>query len=156
MCYIINSDTKGDIMEKDNKKVKSEVELNIDKRIQNDFKNRDNLFKSVEEDLQIHTRNLMAYGRIEKEYKLLKVKYQSLENEYRKLESLYGVEYRKLKNNMENLQVENRLLKKVVINDKRKISGLKSIVELVVNDYGIQNIELVTGLSSDKIKEYLT
>ena len=57
---------------------------------------------------------------------------------------------------MENLQVENRLLKKVVINDKRKISGLKSIVELVVNDYGIQNIELVTGLSSDKIKEYLT
>ena len=59
-----------------------------------------------------------------------------------------------MKENLENAEHENKMLKKIVMNQKRKISGLQSIVELVVNDYGIQNIKLVTGLSIDKIKEY--
>ena len=134
----------------------------IDKKILNDIEtimeqesqNRNKIFKDVERNLAEHSQKLVEYDRVAKEHELLKIKYKSLKKEYKENEELRNKQVSSLKENLENAEHENKMLKKIVMNQKRKISGLQSIVELVVNDYGIQNIKLVTGLSIDKIKEY--
>ena len=85
---------------------------------------------------------------------MLEVKYANLLNEYMDFEKNKNLQVSKLENNINNLELENKLLKKLITENKKKISGLQSIVELMVNDYGISNIEVVTGLPIDKIKEY--
>lgn len=119
-----------------------------------DSKDRKKILKDVEKDLDSHSKKMMEYDRIAKAYKLLEVKYNTLEKETQQNETMVNNKIQTLKEAIDNLDSENKMLKKMIMNQKRKLSGLQSIVELVVNDYGIQNIELVTGLSSDKIKEY--
>lgn len=127
---------------------------NVESSMKKDSKNRKKILRDVEKDLEIHTKKMVEYDRIVKAYKLLEVKYESLKKETSENEKITNERITTLKQALENLENENKLLKKVVMNQKRKVSGLQSIVELVVKDYGIKNIELVTGLSSDKIKEY--
>ena len=152
--------TKGDIMEQKNTNVSKELEdvnkflSNVESAMKKDSKNRNKMLKDVEKDLEIHSKKMVEYDRTAKAYKLLEVKYESLKKETCENEKTSRDKIIALKQITENLESENKLLKKVIMNQKRKISGLQSIVELVVNDYGIKNIELVTGLSSDKIKEY--
>ena len=131
-------------------KILNDIEMIMEKESQN----RNKIFKDVERNLAEHSQKLVEYDRVAKEHELLKIKYKSLKKEYKENEELRNKQVSSLKENLENAEHENKMLKKIVMNQKRKISGLQSIVELVVNDYGIQNIKLVTGLSIDKIKEY--
>ena len=108
----------------------------------------------MEKSLVSHSEKLVKYTETEKAYKLLEVKYANLLNEYMDFEKNKNLQVSKLENNINNLELENKLLKKLITENKKKISGLQSIVELMVNDYGISNIEVVTGLPIDKIKEY--
>ena len=119
-----------------------------------DSKDRKKILRDVEKDLDSHSKKMIEYDRIAKAYKLLEVKYNTLEKETKQNETISNNKIQNLKATVDDLESENKMLKKMIMNQKRKLSGLQSIVELVVNDYGIQNIELVTGLSSDKIKEY--
>ena len=119
-----------------------------------DSKDRKKILKDVEKDLDSHSKKMIEYDRTAKAYKLLEVKYNTLEKETKQNETIANNKIQTLKETVDNLESENKILKKMIMNQKRKLSGLQSIVELVVNDYGIQNIKLVTGLSSDKIKEY--
>lgn len=126
----------------------------IESIMKQESENRDKIFKDVERNLQAHGQKLVEYDRISRAYELLEVKYHTLRKEIEQTEETKNKRIESLKSNMNELDHENKILKKMVMSQKRKISGLQSIVELVVNDYGIHNIELVTGLSSDKIKEY--
>jgi len=143
-------------MEQKNKDLAEVNEMfkEIESTIKKDAKDRKKILKDVENDLESHSKKMVEYDRTAKAYKLLEVKYNALKNESTEAEKIATDRITKLKEENDNLENENKILKRVVMNQKRKISGLQSIVELVVNDYGIQNIELVTGLSSDKIKEY--
>lgn len=131
-------------------KILNDIEMIMEKESQN----RNKIFKDVERNLAEHSQKLVEYNRVARAYDLLEIKYKSLKKEYKENEELRNKQVSSLKENLENAEHENKMLKKIVMNQKRKISGLQSIVELVVNDYGIQNIQLVTGLSIDKIKEY--
>jgi len=132
----------------------NEIFKEIESSIKKDAKDRKQILRDVENDLESHSKKIVEYDRTAKAYKLLEVKYSTLEKEASELKKITSERIDILKEQVNNLDSENKILKRVVMNQKRKISGLQSIVELVVNDYGIQNIELVTGLSSDKIKEY--
>lgn len=137
-------------MQEYNKRILTDIESIMEQESQN----RNMIFKDVEKNLAAHNQKLIEYDRISRAYDLLKIKYKSLKKESKENEELRNKQVSSLKSNLENLDNENKMLKKIIMNQKRKISGLQSIVELVVNDYGIQNIQLVTGLSIDKIKEY--
>lgn len=126
----------------------------IESTIKRDEKDRKKILNDVENDLVSHSKKMAEYDRTAKAYKLLEVKYNTLKSESSEYEKIATDRIAALTEENRNLENENKILKRVLMNQKRKISGLQSIVELVVNDYGIQNIELVTGLSSDKIKEY--
>lgn len=126
----------------------------IESSMKKDMQDRKKILKDMEKSLVSHSEKLVKYNETEKAYKLLEVKYANLLNEYMDFEKNKNLQVSKLENNINNLELENKLLKKLITENKKKISGLQSIVELMVNDYGISNIEVVTGLPIDKIKEY--
>lgn len=132
----------------------NELLSKIEDVMKKDSKDRKKILKDVEKDMESHSKRMVEYDRTAKAYKLLEVKYNTLASEVEQIKKSADNTIEALKANLENSENENKLLKKMIMSQKRKISGLQSIVELIVNDYGIQNVELVTGLSSDKIKEY--
>ena len=139
---------------KTNLKDANEFLSKMESIMKKDSKDRKKILSDVEKDLESHSKKMVEYDRTAKAYKLLEIKYNTLEKESKEQEKLVSNKIETLKETIDNLESENKILKKMIMTQKRKLSGLQSIVELVVNDYGIQNIELVTGLSSDKIKEY--
>lgn len=146
----------GDTMVEKNKVVSEPNEMlsKIDAMMRQDSKDRKQILKSVEKDLAEHSKKLVEYDQTAKAYKLLEVKYNILKKEHDENVKFSSERIETLKTINDEISEENKILKKVVMNQKRKISGLQSIVELMVKDYGIANIEVVTGLSSEKIKEY--
>ena len=56
---------------------------------------------------------------------------------------------------VENLQSEVQVLRKTILTYKSKVNSLQSIIALMVNDFGIDQVALASGISVDKIKEYL-
>ena len=46
-------------------------------------------------------------------------------------------------------------LRKKVLNDKTEISSLKSMIELVVKEYGINKISEITKIEQKKIEEII-
>ena len=146
-------DKKEDAV-KTNLKDANEFLSKMESIMKKDSKDRKKILSDVEKDLESHSKKMVEYDRTAKAYKLLEIKYNTLEKESKEQEKLVSNKIENLKETIDNLESENKILKKMIMTQKRKLSGLQSIVELVVNDYGIQNIELVTGLSSDKIKEY--
>ena len=56
---------------------------------------------------------------------------------------------------VENLQSEVQVLRKTILTYKSKVNSLQSIIALMVNDFVIDQVALASGISVDKIKEYL-
>lgn len=147
---------KKDIVEETENVVENtnKIMANIEASMKRDMKDRNQILKDMEQSLLNHSKRLVEYDQIEKAYKLLEVKYNSLLKEHTEMENQATIQMETLTHNVQNLELENKLLKKLITENKRRISGLQSIVELMVNDYGMSNIEVVTGLSGEKIKEY--
>ena len=147
-------ENKEDIKKSDVISETEKMMSSIESSMKKDMQDRKKILKDMEKSLVSHSEKLVKYNETEKAYKLLEVKYANLLNEYMDFEKNKNLQVSKLENNINNLGLENKLLKKLITENKKKISGLQSIVELMVNDYGISNIEVVTGLPIDKIKEY--
>ena len=147
-------ENKEDIKKSDVISETEKMMSSIESSMKKDMQDRKKILKDMEKSLVSHSEKLVKYNESEKAYKLLEVKYANLLNEYMDFEKNKNLQVSKLENNINNLELENKLLKKLITENKKKISGLQSIVELMVNDYGISNIEVVTGLPIDKIKEY--
>ncbi len=147
-------ENKEDIKKSDVISETEKMMSSIESSMKKDMQDRKKILKDMEKSLVSHSEKLVKYTETEKAYKLLEVKYANLLNEYMDFEKNKNLQVSKLENNINNLELENKLLKKLITENKKKISGLQSIVELMVNDYGISNIEVVTGLPIDKIKEY--
>ena len=147
-------ENKEDIKKSDVISETEKMMSSIESSMKKDMQDRKKILKDMEKSLVSHSEKLVKYTETEKSYKLLEVKYANLLNEYMDFEKNKNLQVSKLENNINNLELENKLLKKLITENKKKISGLQSIVELMVNDYGISNIEVVTGLPIDKIKEY--
>ncbi len=147
-------ENKEDIKKSDVISETEKMMSSIESSMKKDMQDRKKILKDMEKSLVSHSEKLVKYNETEKAYKLLEVKYANLLNEYMDFEKNKNLQVSKLENNINNLELENKLLKKLITENKKKISGLQSIVELMVNDYGISNIEVVTGLPIDKIKEY--
>ena len=56
---------------------------------------------------------------------------------------------------IDNLQNEIQILRRTIIAYKSKVTSLQSIISLTVRDFGIDQVSLASGISPEKIYEYL-
>ena len=62
-----------------------------------------------------------------------------------------------IKERLNHGQLENELkqTRMELVNEKTISKNLKSFLEVIVNHYGLDEMEQLSGISIDKIKEYL-
>ena len=129
--------------------------VSIDSIIKQDNKDRKAILKEVEKNLMDHSEKLAEAEKINSDYNLLKIKYDSLKREADSTFGTFNKQIKNLEDKSNNLEKENVVLKKIINDNNLQISGLKTIVELLVNKYGINTIENIKSLSEEKINEYL-
>ncbi len=116
---------------------------------------RDKIMEEVERNLDEHSRKIAEYDQKAKHLDLLEAKYNNLERESKAMITTLKEKVDKLSTENENLENEVMILRRTVVNYKNKTTGLRSVVELMINDFGIDQVVLATGIKKDKLKEYL-
>ena len=103
----------------------------------------------------IHNKKIKEYENKVKNLDVLKMKYNNLERETKEVVKKYQEKSKNMEEEVENLQSEVQVLRKTILTYKSKVNSLQSIIALMVNDFGIDQVALASGISVDKIKEYL-
>ena len=136
-------------------KMEKKNQSNMKEQMKKDSMDRNRILEEVERNLDEHTRKMVEYDQKAKHLDLLEVKYNSLERESKATITALNQKLQTLTEENENLENEVMILKRTIVNFKSKITGLRSVVELMINDFGIDQVALATGLEKDKLKEYL-
>ncbi len=128
---------------------------NMQQIMKQDSLDRDKILEEVERNLDAHNRKMVEYDQKVKHLDLLEVKYNNLERESTTAIAALQEKVKKLTAENEDLENEVMILRRTVVNYKSKTTGLRSVVELIINDFGIDQVVLATGIEKDKLKEYL-
>lgn len=129
--------------------------LDIERKMKQDSIDRDRIMEEVVKNLDVHNRRLVEYGQKAKHLDVLEVKYNNLMKESKEIIRVMQIKVEKLTSTNANLENEIMLLKRNAVGMKNKMTGLRSALELVIGDFGIEQVALATGLDKDKLKEYL-
>ena len=148
--------SKPIIIKIEKKKVKKTKTLEEEiKEIRSNIKqeeaNRNKLLEEANNNLDDHSKRIIELNSKIKQAELTEVKYKSLENEYEQLEKIYKLKLEEYK----ILTEEVINLKKISVECEKKANMLKSILELLIKEYGVYEICEITRLTEDKINDYL-
>lgn len=128
---------------------------NFSNSIKEEEKNREYLLRETEKSLTEHTKKLIEFEHKAKNLEILKMKYNNLEREVSGTIKNNSILIEDQKEQISNLENEVSILRRTILTYKNQVTNLKSIIELTVKDFGITQVSLATGISEDKIKEYL-
>lgn len=126
-------------------------EEDILNKIKQEQLDREKLLEETYKSMDNHSWNIIKLEKQAKENELIKIKYTSLEKEYIKLRNMF-----KIKSDDNNkLNEELTELKKQETLNKKTISMLKSLLEIIVKEYGIYDVCEITRLTEEQIKRFL-
>ena len=128
---------------------------NLTEMIKKESDERNNILEELEQNMFIHNKKIKEYENKVKNLDVLKMKYNNLERETKEVIKKYQEQSKNMEEEGENLQSEVQVLRKTILTYKSKVNSLQSIITLMVNDFGIDQVALASGISVDKIKEYL-
>ena len=127
----------------------------LSKTLKSDSKNRKKMMEEVTSSMDSYAYRIIDLENKIKEYELEEIKYKNLERENKELVKIYNLKLQELEEKTNILENENTEIKKELINELATGSKLKSFLQVVVNHYGLEELEQLSGISIDKIKEYL-
>lgn len=127
----------------------------IELKMKQDSEDRNRILEEVARNMDAHTKKIVEYDHKAKTLDLLEVKYNNLLRESETTITQLQEKNNKLIEENKNLENEVMILKRTIVNYKSKVNNLQSVVELLINDFGIEQVSLATGLEKDKLKEYL-
>lgn len=128
---------------------------NMEQIMKQDSLDRDKIMEEVVRNLDAHSKRIVEYDQKAKTLDLLEVKYNTLERESKEAITTLQQKVEELSEENKNLENEVMILRRTIVNYKSKTTGLRSVVELMINDFGIDQVALATGIEKDKLKEYL-
>ena len=128
---------------------------NFSKKLNEEAKLResilDDAFKSLED---YSKRKLKAEKSIQKS-KVYEIKYKTEINELNDYIEIYKSKIKTLENENDKLEKEVLPLRKKVLKSESDVTTLSSILQLFVDEYGIDKIVDITKLDKNKIESYL-
>ena len=127
----------------------------ISKALKEESKDRKKMMEEVTSSLESYSYRIIELENKIKEYELEEIKYKSLQRENKELTKIYDLKIEDLNKKINELDKENKDIKKDLINEQSTSNNLKSLLQVLVNHYGVEEIEQLSGISVDKIKEYL-
>lgn len=130
--------------------------VNMEEKMKQDSLNRDRIMEEVIQNLDVHSRKIFEYNKKAKTLDVLSVKYNKLVHESKETITTLQKKVEQLTEEKNNLENEVMALRRTVISMKGKVTGMRSALELVIGDFGIEQVVLATGIDKDKLKEYLS
>ena len=127
----------------------------ISKALKEESKDRKKMMEEVTSSLESYSYRIIELENKIKEYELEEIKYKSLQRENKELTKIYDLKIEDLNKKINELDKENKDIKKDLINEQSTSNNLKSLLQVLVNHYGVEELEQLSGISVDKIKEYL-
>lgn len=127
----------------------------ISKSLKDESKDRKKMMEEVTSNLDTYSYRVIELENKIKEYELEEIKYRSLQRENKEVTKIYELKLEDLNNKIVELEKENKETKKELINEKTASNNLKSILQVIIKKYGMEEVEQLSGISTDKIKEYL-
>lgn len=112
---------------------------------------RENILKSANQALENQSGNMMTYTKVTYQFKKMREAYLLLKAENENLEQQIQ-DLKKIQKKRENEVIQLRLENE---QNKKKRSALQSLLQVVLNVYGIHEIIEILGISYTKLKEYL-
>lgn len=141
----------GEDMDQNSNSILEEMEL----KMKQDSEDRSKILEEVARNMDVHSKKMVEYDQKAKALQLLQVKYQNLRRESEQALTKYQEQIIQLKESNASLENEVMVLKRSIINFKTKLNSLQSVVELMLNDFGIDQVSLATGLEKEKLKDLL-
>ena len=127
----------------------------ISKSLKDESKDRKKMMEEVTSNLDTYSYRVIELENKIKEYELEEIKYRSLQRENKEVTKIYELKLEDLNNKIVELEKENKETKKELINERTASNNLKSILQVIIKKYGTEELEQLSGISIDKIKEYL-
>lgn len=127
----------------------------LTKTLKNESKDRKKMMEEVTNNLDTYFFRIIELENKIKEYELEEIKYKNLERESKELTKIYELKLEDLNNKTTSLENELKQTRMELVNEKTISKNLKSFLEVIVNHYGLDEMEQLSGISIDKIKEYL-
>ncbi len=128
-----------------------DVETECKTILSEEAKTRENILKSANEAMESQSMNIASYTKFTYQFKKMEELNDSLKYRNQFLEKEIQVLREQQKRN------ENELVKLRFQNEqnKKKRSSLQSLLQVVLNVYGVQEVIHILGISYAKLKEYL-
>lgn len=127
----------------------------ISKSLRNEAKDRKKMMEEVTNNLDSYSFRILELENKIKEYELEEIKYKNIERESKELTKIYESKLEEKDKLLIEKGDENKKIKKELMNEQTIHNNLKSMLEVIVNRYTIEEISEISGLSVNKIKEYL-
>lgn len=127
----------------------------ISKSLRNEAKDRKKMMEEVTNNLDSYSFRILELENKIKEYELEEIKYKNIERESKELTKIYESKLEEKDKLLIEKEDENKKIKKELMNERTIHNNLKSMLEVIVNRYTIEEISEISGLSVNKIKEYL-
>lgn len=129
--------------------------MDLSKSLKTEEKKRKKILEETVKNMDGYSEYLLLKNKDIEHYKIEEIKYKTTIKELNEYIKIYQDKLAKLEdtNKVDNNEVMK--LRKKVLNDKTEISSLKSMIELVVKEYGINKISEITKIEQKKIEEII-
>ena len=121
--------------------------------LKDDSADRKKILKEVNSNLDGYSYKIIEYENRIKEYELMEIKYKNLDRETKEKENIYNSKIEIIKEENESLKEEIVDLKKQVISKESKMSFIKSILQILVKEYGLSKVAETTDTKESKITD---
>ena len=125
------------------------------RKLSKDAKSREEMFDEAIKSLQSINKRKEKEEKTIHQYKIDEIKYKTTINELNDYIEIYKKKLDSLEEQTKKDEKELMTLRKKVLKNDTDLTTLKSILELFVKEYGIDQVGSLTKLEKSKIKSYI-
>ena len=131
------------------------TDRNFSKKLSEEAKIREELLDDAFKSLEDYSKRKLKDEKSIQKSKIDEIKYKTEINELNDYIEIYKSKIKTLENENDKLEKEVLPLRKKVLKSESDVTTLSSILQLFVDEYGIDKIVDITKLDKNKIESYL-
>lgn len=120
-----------------------------------DAKERQKMINDALNNINNYSKQIINNNKTIEQYKIDEIKYKTTIKELNNYIEIYKSKLEKLEVENESCNNEVIKLRKKILKDKTDISKFKSIIELLIKEYGISNVSSVAKIDEDKLSKMI-
>lgn len=130
-------------------------EQNLTKKLNKEAKERNEMINDALEAMSNYSDEMIKKDADLEQYRIDEIKYKTTIKELNDYIEIYKTKLEELEKNNKQQDKEIMSLRKKVLNNETDLSSLKSILEVFINQYGIDQVSAVTKLEKEKLMNYI-